>query len=46
MTQEKQAQALYDALNPEERAQVMQIMRELKAQQDREAAQATEAGRA
>lgn len=44
--QVKQFEALYDALSPEARRQLVQIMRDLKAQQDREAAQAAEAGRA
>lgn len=45
----EQVQAIYDALNPEARRQLLQIMRDLKAQQDREAeqaAQTAEAGRA
>ena len=54
MTQAQQAEqarleqfnALYDALCPEARRQLVQIMHDLKAQQDREAAQAAEAGRA
>lgn len=48
MTQEQQErlnqfEALYDALNPETRRQLVQMMNDLEAQQDREAA---EAGRA
>lgn len=34
----EQAFAIYDALSPEARRQLIQIMRDLKAQQDREQA--------